>query len=45
MIIYLKIINYLQKRQISFGEVSFSPNKIINTKYEFSTKNNLQEIS
>ena len=28
-----------------FGEVSFSPNKIINTKYEFSTKNNLQEIS
>ena len=28
-----------------FGEVSYSPNKILNTKYEFSMKNNLQEIS
>ncbi len=28
-----------------FGEVSYSPNKILNTKYEFSMRNNLQEIS
>ena len=28
-----------------FGKVSYSPNKILNTKYEFSMKNNLQEIS
>ena len=28
-----------------FGEVSYSPNEIINTKYEFSMRNNLQDIS
>ena len=28
-----------------FGEISYTPNNIINNKYEFSLKNSLQEIS